>query len=191
MILLVDLCYRKDSLSADEFVKPIAQIVRSEGIPSVHLHFSEVTAQDIERADGAILCGTALMDNEFARHTDRFLWLRDCRRPVLGICAGMLVIALVYGCSTGRCREIGMTDIRRVAGDPLFAGKDAFQAYELHSLAVRPSDAFDVIAVSSRCVQAIRHRSVSIYGVMFHPEVRNEWVVRRFVRAHATPIRSG
>lgn len=43
-------------------------------------------------------------------------------------------------------------------------------------------DRFIPLAVSDRCVQAIRHRSLPLYGLLFHPEVRNEWIIERFLR---------
>jgi GMP synthase (glutamine-hydrolysing) len=37
------------------------------------------------------------------------------------------------------------------------------------------------VAQSKSCVQAIRHYELPRYGVLFHPEVRNEQVVRNFL----------
>jgi len=72
-------------------------------------------------------------------------------------------------------------DIRVVAPDPLFAGMTGFPAYELHEHAVETPTGFIPLVVSDRCIQAIRHRSLPLYGLSFHPEVRNEWIIERFV----------
>jgi GMP synthase (glutamine-hydrolysing) len=37
------------------------------------------------------------------------------------------------------------------------------------------------LAASEGRVQAIRHRSFPLYGLLFHPEVRNEWLIERFL----------
>jgi GMP synthase-like glutamine amidotransferase len=58
-----------------------------------------------------------------------------------------------------------------------------FKVYSLHNYAIKPSDEFEVLAESSKCVQAIKHKQKDIYGVLFHPEVRNKEVVQRFIRA--------
>jgi GMP synthase (glutamine-hydrolysing) len=91
----------------------------------------------------------------------------------------MQTIGLVLGSSLRRCVEIGMKRIETVKANALFSG--SFDAYELHSLALRPSAEFDVLARSERCVQAVKHRKRGIYGVLFHPEVRNREIIERFV----------
>jgi len=180
MILIVDLCWKENSLSRYEFVSPIEGIVRGAGFPSRTRHFAGVDEADLAGVSAVILCGTALKDNVFAENFERLAWVRECALPVLGICAGMQTVAALFGGRTEPNPEIGMTDVTVVGAYPIFAGKEVFPAYELHSFAVVPPDNFDVLAVSDRCVQAIRHASGPIYGVMFHPEVRNEWVVERF-----------
>jgi GMP synthase-like glutamine amidotransferase len=182
MILIVDLCYRKDSLSRDEFVRPMEKIIGLTGAPFSVRHYSALGGRDLEQADGVVLCGTALKDDRFADDLEQFRWLLEFCRPVLGVCAGMQVMAAVFGGSIEPGCEIGMTDIRVVNPDPLFAGRDAFPAFELHGNTIRAPDEFSILAVSDRGVQAIRHRSRPIYGVMFHPEVRNEWIVEGFIR---------
>jgi GMP synthase-like glutamine amidotransferase len=186
MILLIDLCYKKNSLSRDEFVLPIARIVRDGGREMRAEHYTDITPGDLKDAAAVILCGTALRDNHFLRHLDQFGWMRDCDPPILGICAGMQVIAHIFGGDTEENLAIGMAEVRKVKGDPLFSGIDRFAAYELHRYAAVPPDEFTVIAVSENCVQAIRHPERPIYGVMFHPEVRNEWVVRRFAERYGS-----
>ena len=182
MILVVDLCYRDGSLSRAEFVGPVERFLRGAGAEPVVRHYTAVSAPDIEGADGAVLCGTALKDTGFAEHPGRFRWLPAFERPVLGISSGMLALAAAFGGGTVPCCEIGMTDVRVTAPDPLFAGMTGFPAYELHERAIKTPPGFIPLAVSDRCVQAIRHRSLPLYGLLFHPEVRNEWVIERFLQ---------
>jgi GMP synthase-like glutamine amidotransferase len=112
--------------------------------------------------------------------TARFKWLKDCSKPVLGICAGMQTIGLVFGGHVEKCREIGMTEVTSKA-NLLFSSK--FKAYSLHNYALVPSSEFEVLAESAKCVQAIKHKQKDIYGVLFHPEARNEETVQRFIQA--------
>ena len=181
MILVVDLSYRPGSLSLDEFVAPVGRIVQKEGFPTLIRHYTDLTQPDITSAEGVILCGTALKDFGYLEGLERFAWLFSVPCPVLGICAGMQVLVRIYGGEVHPMTSIGMAGQHVVAPDPLLAGKDRFAAYELHCLSVAPPPSFTVLAVSPSGVQAIRHRERPVYGVMFHPEVRNEWLIQRFL----------
>jgi GMP synthase-like glutamine amidotransferase len=181
MILLIDTCCRKGSLGSDEFVKPVVSIVKNEELDFVIKHFLELKEDDLERVDKVILCGVTLKDNEFMKHPEKFDWIKHFDKPILGICSGMLITAkILEGVIEGNT-EIGMSEIRTVKTDILLSGKEKFEAYELHNFSVRPSREFAVLAVSDRCVQAIKHKSRPVYGVQFHPEVRNEWIIERFL----------
>ena len=181
MILIIDLCYRGNSLSRAEFVGPIERCLRGTGAEPIVRHYTAVSAPDIREANGAILCGAALKDTGFLDHPDIFRWLSTFAHPVLGISSGMRALAAAFGGDTVPCCEIGMVDIQVIAPDPLFAGVTGFPAYELHERAVETPTGFIPLAVSDRCVQAIRHRSLPLYGLSFHPEVRNEWIIEWFV----------
>ncbi len=180
MILLVDLSWKAGSLSRDEFVGPVARIVSRAGQEWHEAHFSVISEDDIRGYGGIILCGTALQDNLFAGKVQEFSWLKDVRVPVLGICAGMQALCLVYGGTIRPASEIGMTTVRVTGADPILPDGPAFEVYELHSFACDPPPGWEVMAVSDRCVQAVRDPGRPLYGVMFHPEVRNDLVVERF-----------
>lgn len=181
MILIIDLSYRARSLSHDEFVCPVAHIVHRAGREWRETHFSEMKSDGLTSAEGIILCGTALKDNLFATKVQEFSWLRTISVPVLGICAGMQLLCRVFGGTIRPGCEIGMTTVRVDTPDPLLCKHPAFPAYELHSYSCDPPRGWLTIAVSDECVQAIRHPEKPLYGVMFHPEVRNDWVVEQFL----------
>jgi len=180
MILIVDLSWKARSLSRDEFVAPVARIVSRAGYEWREVHFSAISSQDINDISGIILCGTAIKDNVFAERAEEFTWLRDVNVPVLGICAGMQALCLIHGGFLRLACEIGMTTVRVTGPDPLLDNRQSFEAYELHSFACDPPPGWVVMASSDRCVQAVRHPNRPLYGVMFHPEVRNDQVVEQF-----------
>jgi GMP synthase-like glutamine amidotransferase len=179
MILIVDVCCEKNSLSFDEFVKPVVTIAEKEGKVSV-AHFSEVSAEEVRKADKIIICGTALKDNEFMNHIEKFGWLKDIEKPVLGICAGMQTIARIFGGNIERRTEIGMEEIKIIRKGTFLGDKD-FKAYELHNFAAALPNDFELIAKSGTCIQAFAHKSRPMYGVMFHPEVRNMRILEEFM----------
>jgi GMP synthase (glutamine-hydrolysing) len=176
MILIIDMCYEKDSLSNLEFVQPIKRIAESSGKKVEVVHFSELNPQSIGHSEKIILCGTALKDNEFIYHKDEFEFLKDHKKPVLGICAGMQMITLVFGGKLIQEKEIGMSQV--ITKDCIF-GDSMISAYELHGNGIVVPEGFQVIAENIKGVQAIKKDK--IYGIVFHPEVRNKKLIENFL----------
>lgn len=178
MILIVDMNYKKASLGFYEFVSPIISIV---GNLREHVvkHFSELHADEVSKYDQIVLSGTALKDQATLHHIEKFEWIKDCDKSILGICAGMQTIGLVFGLRLYECVEIGMSKITTTRENPLFSS--TFKAYGLHNYSAQSSSDFDVLAESKKCVQAIKHKKKAVYGVLFHPEVRNKEILERFI----------
>jgi len=175
MILIVDMCYRKKSLSYYEFVRPIEDIVKDNFIVK---HFSELKDFNFSNIDKIIFCGTALKDIEYTKHINLFEWLKNIDKPVLGICAGMQIISLVFGGELIKKTKIGMNKIAVVKDNKILTKKE-FEAYELHNFSTNVPEKFEIIAKSNNSVEAIRYKN--IYGVLFHPEVRNKEIIRNFI----------
>jgi GMP synthase-like glutamine amidotransferase len=179
MILVVDMNWKKDSLGLYEFVLPIVTIAKKTQDECVIKHFLEVTNQDLNKCDRVILSGTTLKDTATLSQLEKFVWLKEKEKPVLGICAGMETVGAVFGMRLIRCLEIGMTQINMLKENPLFSAD--FKAYSLHSYCVEASDDFEIWAKSAKCIQIIKHKIKPIYGVLFHPEVRNTELIKRFI----------
>ncbi|MEK6886643.1 MAG: hypothetical protein AABW88_02315 [Nanoarchaeota archaeon] len=177
MILIIDLCYEKDSLSSVEFVQPIKRIVESAHKNVKILHFTELDNESIGHSERIIMCGTALKDNEFVYHKDKFEFLKDYKKPILGICAGMQMIGLVFGASIINQKEIGMTQV--LTKNDIFKDK-MISAYELHNHNTTLPNGFVEIAYNDKGMQAIKKDN--IYGITFHPEVRNKDFILNFLK---------
>lgn len=178
MIVVVDMNCKKGSLGYFEFVLPIVSAVE-EPNDCVVKHYTELSQKDLTKSDCVILSGTPLKDNTTLSQLDKFEWLKTCHKPILGICAGMQTLGLVFGLHLRKCLGIGMTQITTSKDNPLFSS--TFNAYALHNYSVEPSNEVEVLAESTQCVQAIKHKQRNVYGVLFHPEVRNKEILQRFV----------
>ncbi len=178
MILIVDMNWKRDSLGYSEFVSPIVSVIQPLEECEVR-HFSDIEPAKLDGYSKIILSGTALRDHTTLKQVDKFGWVRDFDKPMLGICAGIQTIGLVFGEPLNPCRQIGMTEITTLRENPLFQG--TFKAYTLHNYSVEPSQNFEALAKSTQCTQALKHKQKDIYGVLFHPEVRNPEIIGHFV----------
>jgi anthranilate synthase/aminodeoxychorismate synthase-like glutamine amidotransferase len=97
-------------------------------------------------------------------------------RPILGVCLGHQCIGEVFGGQVVRAPRLvhGKTSPIYHYGDGLFVGLPSpFDATRYHSLIVAEPvpDALEITAFTSEGeVMGLRHRSLPIYGVQFHPE---------------------
>jgi len=192
MILIVDLCYEENSLSKYEFVHPIAETLKRSGFRSKVMHFkvmhckeigkNEMDMDGLENFSRIILCGTALKDNVYAEQLDFFHWIRDWKKPVLGICAGMQVVGRIFGGNIVPQPAIGLEKIEIPEDSPLMGEQREIEGYHLHNYGVTLPDRFRLLAGSPTCVEAFCHEKLPIYGIIFHPEVRNRWILDRFAR---------
>lgn len=101
----------------------------------------------------------------------------EAGRPLLGICLGHQAIAIHFGGRVVRADTVmhGKTCAVRHDGSGLFAGLPSpFAAARYHSLTVAPGSVADGLEVNAEgedsTVQGLRHRTLPIHGVQFHPE---------------------
>ncbi|HWQ66526.1 MAG TPA: gamma-glutamyl-gamma-aminobutyrate hydrolase family protein [Methanospirillum sp.] len=184
MISIVDCTNPEYPLLADEYVAPLVSIVSRAGYEPTVIGLSDLNQEPEVMPDAVILSGTALADTWY-RSSGLPGWFIDQAVPVLGICAGMQLLVQAGGGTIIPFCEIGMITVIRALPDSIIRD-DSFQAYALHQSGVKISDSWIVVARSAGGVQAVRHQSEPWYGVLFHPEVRTEWVISRFLEYMVT-----
>ncbi len=96
--------------------------------------------------------------------------------PVLGICYGLQLICETFGgkVDSAPAREYGRAHCQVVNDESLFANlPHDLEVWMSHGDQVaRVSDDFLPLAKTATCpITAIKHKSLAIYGLQFHPEV--------------------
>jgi anthranilate synthase/aminodeoxychorismate synthase-like glutamine amidotransferase len=96
--------------------------------------------------------------------------------PVFGVCLGHQAIGHVFGGSVVRAPSLmhGKTSPIQHGGKGVFAGLPSpLIATRYHSLVIDPATMPDCLEVTATCdgiVMGVRHRTLPVEGVQFHPE---------------------
>ena len=177
MILLISTC--KYSLSEEEFVEPIAAIVRETGCKySIRRYYEKVNFSEFDKI---IICGTALKDFNYLKYLSNFKPLLSYSGKVLGICAGYHILAKIHGASLSEVEKIGVYEVKVVKENPLL-DKKVVRAYFLHTLALTEANSsLEPIAFQDREICMFRVRGKDFYGTAFYPEVLNKEVIVKFI----------
>jgi para-aminobenzoate synthetase component II len=163
----------------DSFVYNLVQYLGQLGVESDVWRNDEITVAEVgrQRPTGVLLSpgpGTpdraGIMLDLIKTYAGEF--------PIFGVCLGHQAIGEAFGGVVDRAPELlhGKTSEVTHEGVGVLAGlPDPFTATRYHSLAViestLPSE-FEVTGrtVDSRLVMAMRHRTLPLEGVQFHPE---------------------
>jgi anthranilate synthase component II len=142
-------------------------------LPRVVQH-DEVPASEVLRHSHVVLSpgpGAPDVPADFAVGREVLL---AATRPVLGVCLGMQGLVTAYGGTVARVVPAhGLVARVDHDGRGVFAGvPDGFAAVRYHSLAaVTVPDGLEVSArADDGTVMAVRHRTLPLEGVQFHPE---------------------
>ena len=97
--------------------------------------------------------------------------------PILGVCLGHQAIAQAFGATIVRAEQVmhGKTSAITHSGSGVFRGlNNPLTVTRYHSLLIAPEtlpDCFDITAWTDKQeIMGIRHRSLALEGVQFHPE---------------------
>ena len=116
--------------------------------------------------------------------------------PVFGVCLGHQAIGHVFGGSVVRAPSLmhGKTSPIDHEGKGVFEGLPSpLTATRYHSLVIDPASIPDCLEVTATCdgiVMGVRHRTLPIEGVQFHPEsiltAAGHDLLKNFLRRTAT-----
>jgi para-aminobenzoate synthetase component 2 len=162
----------------DSFVYNIVQYLGQLGVVCDVRRNDEITVADIARIDpNGILLSPGPGTPERAGICMDVI--RDCAGdlPIFGVCLGHQAMGAAYGATVTRAPELlhGKTSLVYHDGAGVLTGLPSpFTATRYHSLAVVADTLPDDIEITGRTesgvVMAMRHRTLPLEGVQFHPE---------------------
>lgn len=175
MILMID--------NYDSFTYNLVQYCGELGFPVEVWRNDALTLEDIEAmAPSRIIISPGPCTPDEAGISMDTVRRFAGRVPILGVCLGHQSIAQAFGGRIVHARAVmhGKTSLIHHAGVGVFAGLDnPFTATRYHSLVAERAtlpDCFDITAWTcddagtTEEIMGIRHRSLDVQGVQFHPE---------------------
>jgi anthranilate synthase/aminodeoxychorismate synthase-like glutamine amidotransferase len=162
----------------DSFVYNLVQYLGELGAePLVHRSDELTLDQIVDLAPDAVLISPGPGRPEDAGLSNAVVEHFAGRRPVLGVCLGHQCIGQVYGGEVVRAPEImhGKTSLVHHDGSGVFAGLPSpFDATRYHSLIVERASVPAELTITAwsddGVVMGLRHRTLAVEGVQFHPE---------------------
>jgi len=162
----------------DSFVFNLVQYLYQLGAECEVLRNDEVsTAHAQDGFDGVLLSPGPGTPEEAGVCVDMVRHCADTGVPVFGVCLGMQSMQVAYGGVVDRAPELlhGKTSPVEHGGRGVFAGLPSpFTATRYHSLTIDPETMTDQLVATahteSGVIMAVRHVSLPLEGVQFHPE---------------------
>lgn len=161
----------------DSFTYNLVHIVKETGTEVCVFRNDQFQLKDLEPFDNIILSPGPGIPSEAGLLLDVIRQYKNSK-PMLGVCLGHQAIGEVYGAKLQNLSEVyhGVaTPINIIADDPIFSDLPRrFDAGRYHSWAISSESLPDCLEVTAKsddeCIMAIRHRSLPIHGIQFHPE---------------------
>lgn len=161
----------------DSFVFNLVQYLGQLGAECVVKRNDEVKASDADNYDGVLISPGPGVPQEAGISMEMIRYCAEKKIPLFGVCLGHQAIAAVFGGVVSRAPELlhGKTSKVHHKQRGVFADLPSpFTATRYHSLAVErasvPSELEITGETESGVVMGLRHKTLPIEGVQFHPE---------------------
>lgn len=164
----------------DSFTFNLYQALAGLGAEVDVVRNDQVTTEEIlermDKIDGVVVSPGPCTPGEAGIAVDLIQQFAG-KKPILGVCLGHQSIGAAFGAEIVHAPELmhGKTSMIEHDGTGIYEGlPNPFVATRYHSLIIEPDsipDDFEVTAhADDGVVMGVRHRSMPIDGVQFHPE---------------------
>ena len=161
----------------DSFVFNLVQYLAQLGAECTVVRNDEVRADEAARYDGVLISPGPGTPDKAGVSIAMIKYCAENSIPLFGVCLGHQAIGEAFGATVSRAPELlhGKTsEVIHNATGVLTNLPSPFTATRYHSLAVERETVTDVLeitgATESGVVMSLRHKTLPIEGVQFHPE---------------------
>lgn len=161
----------------DSFVFTIVGYLEQLGATCTVARNDTVSTDDAADYDGVLLSPGPGTPEDAGVCLDMVARCARTAQPMLGVCLGHQALGVVMGATVGRAPELrhGKTSLVEHDGTGVLQGlASPFPATRYHSLAIDPATMPDELLANGRTasgiIMAVRHTSLPLHGVQFHPE---------------------
>ena len=161
----------------DSFVFNLVQYLGQLGAQCTVVRNDAVAAQEASDYDGVLISPGPGTPEKAGVSVEMIHYCAQKRIPLLGVCLGHQAIGVAFGATVSRAPELlhGKTSLIHHSGQGVLADLPSpFTATRYHSLCVErdtvTADLEITSSTESGIVMSMRHRTLPIEGVQFHPE---------------------
>jgi len=161
----------------DSFVFNLVQYLQQLGADCTVLRNDEVQASAASDYDGVLISPGPGTPEEAGVSIAMIQYCAEYAIPLFGVCLGHQAIGVAFGATVSRAPELlhGKTSQVHHTGAGVFKSLPTpFTATRYHSLAVEPATIGTELEVTGKTesgvVMSMRHKTLPIEGVQFHPE---------------------
>ncbi len=161
----------------DSFVFNLVQYLGQLGAETTVVRNDEVSAAEASKYDGVLISPGPGTPEAAGVSIEMINYCADQKIPLFGVCLGHQAIGVAFGASVSRAPELlhGKTSLVKHQGTGIYQDLPSpFTATRYHSLAIErdtvPSELTITGETDGGIVMSVRHKTLPIEGVQFHPE---------------------
>lgn len=161
----------------DSFVFNLVQYLGQLGAKCTVKRNDEVNVEEASEYDGVLISPGPGTPEEAGVSIEMIKYCAEKKIPLFGVCLGHQAIGVAFGARVSRAPELlhGKTSQVIHQGKGVLSNLPSpFIATRYHSLAVEQDSVTDILeitgATESGVIMSMRHKSLPIEGVQFHPE---------------------
>jgi GMP synthase-like glutamine amidotransferase len=118
-------------------------------------------------------------------YQDEINFVRNCQKPLLGICMGLEIICRAYGSKVEEMAKVleGPTDLTITRKGKKLLLRKTIRQHEAHKWRIKKApEGFKTLAKSPTGIEILQHKKKPILATQFHPELGGSLQLQDLIR---------